>query len=161
MRFLFYDRILEMETDKRMLAVKMVGLAEEFFTHHYSRRAVMPPTMVVESLAQVAGWLNVASNNFNITTVLCLIEGVSVKREVRAGDSLLLDVTSLYLHPDGMTTRAEARVGSDVVMTIDRMIFANQKMEGGEFIRRERERFYYLSGGFELEEGAETCQSQG
>jgi 3-hydroxyacyl-[acyl-carrier-protein] dehydratase len=159
MRFLFYDRILEMETGKHALATKLVCLAEEYFTDHYSRRAVMPATLVIESLAQVAGWLNLASNNFNVTTVLCLIEGVRITKEVRSGDSLFLDVTALYLHPDGMTTRGEARIGEDVVMTIERMVFANQIAGGGEFIERERERFNYLSGGFELAEGAQTCQS--
>jgi 3-hydroxyacyl-[acyl-carrier-protein] dehydratase len=160
MRFLFYDRILEMEVGKHALATKMVSLAEEYFTDHYSRRALMPVTIIIESLAQVAGWLNLASNNFNVTTVLCLIEGVSINREVRSGDSLLLDVRALYLHPDGMTTRGEVRIGSEVVMTVERMVFANATAGGGEFIERERERFNYLSGGFKLAEGAQTCQSQ-
>jgi len=53
-RFLFCDRILELEPGKRALATKMVSLSEEFLPDHYARQPVMPSTMVMECLAQLA-----------------------------------------------------------------------------------------------------------
>lgn len=152
MRFLFYDRILELEIGKHARAVKLVTMADEYFTDHYPRRAIMPATLVVECLAQLAGWLNVASNGFNVTTVLCLIENARIYRQVEPGDGLTLEVSMLYSHRDGVTTRGEARVGSEVVATVDRLVLANQFVNDDSFVRRERERFHYLSGGYELSE---------
>jgi 3-hydroxyacyl-[acyl-carrier-protein] dehydratase len=152
MRFFFYDRILKMEIGKHALAAKVVALSDEYFADHYARRAVMPLTLLVECLAQLAGWLNVASNGFNVTTVLCLVEGVKAYRPVVPGDTLKLEVWMLYAHSDGVTVRAEARVESEVVVTVERIVLANKFANDSEHVRSERERFRYLSGGYPLAE---------
>lgn len=95
MRFLFYDRILELEVRKRALARKVVALSEEFFPEHYPRRPIMPATLLIETMAQTAGWLSVVSNDFAVDTVLGLIEGVQIFDQVRPGDVLTVEVLSL------------------------------------------------------------------
>ena len=148
MRFLFFDRFLEMELGKRALAIKSVSLADEYFPEHYPRTAIMPATLVVECLAQVGGWLHIASNGFSIRTVLGLIEGVTILRQTRPGDQLLLAVSTLYVHQDGATLAGEARVGDEVVVRVERMLFASERVRDAGFSARERALFDYVSGGF-------------
>jgi 3-hydroxyacyl-[acyl-carrier-protein] dehydratase len=147
-RFLLYDRIIEMEPGKRALATKLVTISDEYLDEHYGRRAQMPGTLVIESLAQVGGWLNLVSRDFSIRTVLGLIEGASLFRPVRPGDTLTLEVWMLYTHADGATVRGSARVGAQPVAVVDRILFVNQTVQDPAFSAEQRERFQYLSGGY-------------
>lgn len=145
MRFLFVDSILELEGGKRILATKAITAMDEYLTAHYPRRPVVPPTLVLESLAQTGGWLNLISRDFKVKTILVLIEGVRVHRQVRLGDTLFLEVQLLYAHSDGVTVRGEARVDSELVVTVDRIIFAHEVTSEESFAEESRERFRYLS----------------
>jgi len=55
--FLFVDRIIELEQDKRAVGLKNVTFNEPFFTGHFPERPVMPGVLILEALAQVAGVL--------------------------------------------------------------------------------------------------------
>lgn len=150
MRFLFYDRIIEMDIKKYAKATKMVSLADEYFPEHYPRCPIMPMTLVIETLAQLAGWLVVVSRDFRVGVILVLIEGVRLYRQVRPGDELILEVWILYSHHEGATLRGEVRIGNEIIAKIDRLVFAGQVVTDMEYINRERERFRYLSGEFKL-----------
>jgi len=149
-RFLFCDRIVELEPGNRALASKMVSLSEEFLPDHYPRQPVMPSTLVMECLAQLAGWLYVVTENFAITTVLGLAQGVSIHGMVRPGENLTLEAWVLYGHRDGVTMRGEARRGNEVILRAERMLFASRPSPAEADIARARELFRYISGGFQL-----------
>jgi len=149
-RFLLLDRILEFERDKRLVATKTATLAERFLTEHYARRPIVPATLVIESLAQAGGWLNVISRDFRLKVVLAVVEGVRLGRPVRPGEPLLIEAVMLYAHVDGVTVRGEARVDSETVASVERMVFAHESVEDEAFARTQRERFQYVSGGLRL-----------
>lgn len=153
MRFLFYDRILALEIGQRALALKAVALSEEFFPEHYPRRPIMPATLLVETMAQVAGWLNVVSNNFAVDTVLVLVEGVRIVEQARPGDLLTVEVHMMFQHHEGSTLKGEICRDQDTIATVDRMVFANGRVSDTGAIERERERFAYLSGNYDLDGG--------
>jgi len=151
-RFLLFDRIVEAERGKRMRATKLVTLADGCFVDHYPRRAVMPAALIIESLAQVGGMLNLYNHNFAVEMVLMLVDGVRVVRQVGQGESLALEVQMLYDHPYGATMRAEARVGDGLVVTVARMVYAHANTADPSAIRTNRDRFAYQSGGWALPE---------
>ena len=96
MRFLFCDRILELDPGNRAMASKMVSLSEEFLPDHYPRQPVMPAHSGLwnASRSWQAG-LYVVSENFAVTVVLGLAQGVSIHGMVRPGESLILEAWSL------------------------------------------------------------------
>ena len=150
MRFLFFDRILELEPGARALATKSVSVSDECLPEHYRRRPVMPVTLVVEALAQLAGWLHTITQGFAIRTVLGLMEGVRVFGEVKPGVTLLLEVWTDFAHKDGATLHGEARVDGQVVLSVERFLFASRPEKDAAFIQKRREVFRYMSGDFRL-----------
>ena len=55
--FLLVDRVIELEIEKRVKAVKNVTSNENFFNGHFPDHPVMPGVLIIEALAQAAGVL--------------------------------------------------------------------------------------------------------
>lgn len=54
--FLLVDRIAEIDNGK-IVGVKNVSINEEFFQGHYPGHPIMPGVLIIESMAQVGGFL--------------------------------------------------------------------------------------------------------
>jgi 3-hydroxyacyl-[acyl-carrier-protein] dehydratase len=93
---LLVDRVLELEPDKRIRAVKNVTINEPFFTGHFPHRPVMPGVMMLEALAQAAALLSFESQGIRSDdkTVYYFvgIDKARFKRPVEPGDQLILEV---------------------------------------------------------------------
>ncbi len=57
MRFILIDKIIELESGKRIQAVKNVTLAEEYLADHFPTFPVMPGVLLLEGLVESASWL--------------------------------------------------------------------------------------------------------
>jgi 3-hydroxymyristoyl/3-hydroxydecanoyl-(acyl carrier protein) dehydratase len=147
MRFLFYDRILKMQAGKHALGTRAVSIGDEFLPDHYSRRPLMPASLILESVTQVAGWLYIVTKHFAISTVLGLVEGVEILGDVRPGDTLELEAWMEYGHRDGATVRGVARVNGVDVLRAPRLVFASRPLLDAASIEEARNFFHYLSGG--------------
>ena len=68
--------------------------------------------------------------------VVALVEEVEIHRQVRSGETLDLEVWLVHRHLNGVTMRCQARVGDEPVATVERMVFANQKIDKSELSER-------------------------
>ena len=59
--FLLDDRVIELEPNKRIRAIKNVTINEPFFQGHFPNFPVMPGVLLIEGMAQTAGALCVAN----------------------------------------------------------------------------------------------------
>jgi 3-hydroxyacyl-[acyl-carrier-protein] dehydratase len=150
-RFLFYDRILEMQPGEHAIGTRAISIGDEFLPEHYGRRPLMPSTLVLESVTQVAGWLYIVTRHFAISTVLGVVEGVEILGDVRPGDTLELEVWMQYGHRDGATVRGAARVDGRDVMRVRRLLFASRPLRDPASIQEARDLFRYLSRGLAVE----------
>jgi 3-hydroxymyristoyl/3-hydroxydecanoyl-(acyl carrier protein) dehydratase len=95
MRFLLVDRVRELELGRRIVAVKNVTLESDYFGHHFPRLPIFPGTLVVEAMAQSAGYLLWRSveqaEGRRVLPVLTGIRGARFLRTVGAGDQLLIE----------------------------------------------------------------------
>lgn len=73
MRYLLVDRVLDWEAGKKIRGVKNIAMSEDFLEYHFVKNPVMPGVLLIEALAQLAGWLEAASSDFQSW---CLIERV-------------------------------------------------------------------------------------
>jgi 3-hydroxyacyl-[acyl-carrier-protein] dehydratase len=74
MRYYLVDRISEWEVNKRIRGVKNVAMTEDFLQYHFPRRPTMPGVLLLESMTQLAGWLEAISSEF---TTWFLLEHVT------------------------------------------------------------------------------------
>jgi 3-hydroxyacyl-[acyl-carrier-protein] dehydratase len=145
LRFLHVDRILEIEKKERILAAKFTTRMDEYLTGHYGRVPVVPSTMVIEALLQTAGWLHMVNWDFRVKGAVMLIEGVRIYRQVRPGETILLEAKALHTHPEGITAQAQARVGSEVILSIERIILSHDETSDPVFIEKKSKEFEYMS----------------
>src|SRR5258705_8948318 len=64
MRYYLVDRISEWEVNKSIRGIKNVAMTEDFLQYHFPRRPTMPGVLLLESMAQLAGWLEAISSEF-------------------------------------------------------------------------------------------------
>ncbi len=94
MRFLLIDRIIELEPDKSITALKNLSLAEEYLADHFPGFPVMPGVLMLETLIQAGGWLIRHSEDFAHSTIM-LKESRAIKFNsfVTPGNSLIVQMT--------------------------------------------------------------------
>ncbi len=94
--FLLVDRVLEIEDNVQIKAVKNVSINEPFFQGHFPKRPVMPGVLMLEALAQAAALLVFSSQGTTVeddsVVYFVGIDGARFKRPVEPGDQLVLDV---------------------------------------------------------------------
>lgn len=96
--FLLVDRVLSMDADQSIVALKNVTFNEHFFQGHFPDKAVMPGVLIIEALAQTAGILAYKSMNWSPEDSLFYlgaINEVRFKKTVLPGDQLKLTVKTL------------------------------------------------------------------
>ena len=97
--FLLVDRVLELEPNRRILAMKSVSINEPFFQGHFPGHPVMPGVLVLEALAQAGGLLTQlslgasAADKQDKLFYLVKIDNAKFSRMVVPGDQLELCVS--------------------------------------------------------------------
>jgi 3-hydroxymyristoyl/3-hydroxydecanoyl-(acyl carrier protein) dehydratase len=76
MRFLLYDRLTLLDTGRRVAGVKSFSLTDDDLCGHFARTPVIPGTMLIESMIQLLGWAIIHSHDFQLSAIVCLMEGV-------------------------------------------------------------------------------------
>ncbi|GIW87358.1 MAG: bifunctional enzyme LpxC/FabZ [Isosphaeraceae bacterium] len=113
--FLLVDRVLEIEGDQRIVAIKNVTFNEPYFQGHWPDYPLMPGVLVVEALAQTAGILLTRHYDFSGRyAVIAGIDGVRLRRPIVPGDQLEMEVTSRRFRPRMADVHGLARVAGQV-----------------------------------------------
>ncbi|MFP6805813.1 MAG: 3-hydroxyacyl-ACP dehydratase FabZ [Pseudomonadales bacterium] len=117
--FLFIDRVIEFEADKRIIAIKNVTINEPMFTGHFPKTPVFPGVYIVEALAQASGILAFKSKNRTLDDgyiyYLAGTDKTKFKRSVVPGDQLRLEVEITNLRNHWMKASGKAYVGDTLV----------------------------------------------
>jgi 3-hydroxyacyl-[acyl-carrier-protein] dehydratase len=70
MRFILIDKVVSLESGKRIKAVKSVSLAEEYLADHFPTFPVLPGVLLLEGLIESASWLVREAENFAHSMIL-------------------------------------------------------------------------------------------
>lgn len=95
--FLLIDRVLSLEPDKRIVALKNVTINEPFFPGHYPHHPVMPGVLIVEAMAQASALLSFKSMGVGADAksvyYFAGIDGARFRQPVGPGDQLIIKAT--------------------------------------------------------------------
>jgi len=112
MRWMWIDRVLELERGVRLVAIKNVSMAEEHLHDHFEQDAarglpalpVMPSSLIIEGMAQTAGILVGHANDFKEKVVLAKIGKAELERDAAPGQTLRYTATIERMDPLGAST---------------------------------------------------------
>jgi len=112
MRWIWIDRIVELQRGSRCVAIKNVSLAEEHLHDHFPGRPIMPATLMIEGMAQTAGIMVGHARDFREKVILAKIGKATFDRDVHPGQTLIYEATMDRIDEAGAST-------SGVVQLID------------------------------------------
>jgi beta-hydroxyacyl-ACP dehydratase FabZ len=109
------DRILELEKGVRVVGLKNVTMNEPFFQGHYPGHPVMPGVMIVEAMAQVAGFMILGEENTGKIPLFTSIDGFKFRRPVVPGDQLRIEAEMLKQRRSLAKVYCRALVNEEIV----------------------------------------------
>jgi 3-hydroxyacyl-[acyl-carrier-protein] dehydratase len=125
---LLVDRVLEIEKNVSIKALKNVTINEPFFMGHFPARPVMPGVMMLEALAQTAALLSFESMGTepgeDTVVYFVGIDGARFKRPVEPGDQLILEARidrvkgGIYKYKTRASVEGETAVEAELMCTM-------------------------------------------
>jgi beta-hydroxyacyl-ACP dehydratase FabZ len=122
--FLLVDRVLELEEDHKIVALKNVTINEPFFQGHFPGTPIMPGVLIVEAMGQAGGVLVAASLPEEKRGSLIYFMGfdkVRFRKPVVPGDQLILELKLLKKRSKVVKMAATASVDDAVVAEAELM----------------------------------------
>jgi 3-hydroxyacyl-[acyl-carrier-protein] dehydratase len=120
--FVMVDRILEIESGKRILTLKNVTINEPFFQGHFPENPVMPGVLILEALAQSGALLafeSMPEEHRNVLIYFAGVNNVKFRKVVIPGDQLVMEVTLRKLKTKAMLATGKATVDNQLVTEAD------------------------------------------
>lgn len=117
MRFNLVDRILEVEPQRSIRAVKHLTLGEEYLADHFPTFPVMPGVLMLEALVETAAWLLRIRDDFR-HSVIVLREAKNVKygNFMEPGRSMVM--TAELVEDDGSLATFKGKGEMDGASTV-------------------------------------------
>ncbi len=113
--FLMIDRVLELDGDRRGVGVKNVSINEPYFQGHYPGEPIMPGVMILEAMAQMSGiLLSQRLEHTGKVAVLLSMDKAKMRRPVRPGDQLIIEVETLHVRSRTGHCKCRAMVGANL-----------------------------------------------
>jgi 3-hydroxyacyl-[acyl-carrier-protein] dehydratase len=137
MRFTLIDRVLELEPNVRIVAVKNLSLAEEYLADHFPGFPVMPGVLMLEAMVQAGAWLVRVSEQFaHSMVVLKEARNIKYARFVEPGECLRVVVEQAEASAHEVRLRGQAQVG-EVTAASARLVLARYNLSEGDPSRAE------------------------
>lgn len=118
--FLFVDKIIEIEEDKRVAGIKKITGEEYFFKGHFPGRPILPGVIMIEALAQLGGTLMFnREENLNRPAYFIGLNNVRFRKAAIPGDTLRLEVRVERLKSRIAQLHGVVRVDNDIACEAD------------------------------------------
>ena len=119
MRFLFVDRILQLIPGEFVRGIKHVTRDDPWLYKDEQGRFCFAPSLIGESLGQLAAWNVMSYNNFSHRPVAGVVSSACLHRPVFPGETILLESSIDCLDEAAVQYHSIARVGDDTVFTVE------------------------------------------
>jgi 3-hydroxyacyl-[acyl-carrier-protein] dehydratase len=123
MRFLFYDKVLEVKKGKSIIGMKNFSLSEEYLRRHFSKKAIVPGTILIESMAQLLGWSIIFTHDFKLWAIMSLLENVVVSPMLRPAFHAEIHAEILSTSKQDSLGKAEIIAEGKCIASVQRIIY--------------------------------------
>jgi beta-hydroxyacyl-ACP dehydratase FabZ len=116
--FILIDRIIEIEPEKRIVALKNVTINEPFFQGHFPGQPIMPGVLIVEGMAQAGGVLVYQSTGpepFKGGIYFLGMDNVRFRKPVVPGDQILFNAEIIHHRKKAIKMAGTAYVDGQLV----------------------------------------------
>lgn len=141
MRWFWIDQFVEFERGRRAVAIKNISLVEEQLDGYLPGMAVMPPTLVIEGLAQTGGLLIGEIDEFRERVVLAKVTKAVFHQHGSPGDTLRYTTEIVGTPPGGAICRGTSHIGDKLQAEMELVFafldgrFASDLFGGGDLLR--------------------------
>ncbi|OAF20076.1 MULTISPECIES: 3-hydroxyacyl-ACP dehydratase FabZ family protein [Bradyrhizobium] len=133
--FHMIDRIVDLNVDEKRIVVEaLVPNASTIFEGHFPGYPLMPGVLLIESMAQASGWLQLGVLKFERMPILAAVKEAKVRGSVFPGDLMSIEATLTHQGSGYAVTEAKIRVGGKLransTLTFTQIPFPNADMRG-------------------------------
>ncbi|MFH0901125.1 MAG: 3-hydroxyacyl-ACP dehydratase FabZ family protein [Pseudomonadota bacterium] len=130
MRYFLIDKVTELVVGEKARGVKNVSLADEYLHDHFPDYPIMPGALIIEAIAQLAGFLlSVTVNQDDAPprrALLVQVRQAKFHQLVGPGDQLDIEVKLVSLLSSAALVKAEALVGNRRAVRAELMFTLNE-----------------------------------
>ena len=132
--FLLVDRIEKLDPGKNVIGIKNVTINEEFFQGHFPDKPIMPGVLILESMAQVSGFLmkHSVENPQDKLPVIAGVDKARFRRSVIPGDTLVIKSKVLRLRSKIAKVVAKGYVDENIASEAELMFAIQEKRKGAK-----------------------------
>jgi beta-hydroxyacyl-ACP dehydratase FabZ len=115
--FLLVDRVIEVDPDKRIVALKNVSINEPFFNGHFPGVPVMPGVLTIEAMAQAGAILGLLEKKADLSKTLIYFMGIDearFRRPIVPGDQMRIVVEVIRRKAVVWKMKGQVYVGSEL-----------------------------------------------
>lgn len=126
---LMVDEIKAIDPGKRIVGIKYITGNEPFFKGHFPGEPIMPGTLIIEAMAQVATFLfyQPGKESQKLNFYLGVVKDIRFLRPVTPRAELMMTAEPLRLAEDSAHVKVEASINGDVVSKGE-LIFVRRKV---------------------------------
>ncbi|MDI1353007.1 MAG: hydroxymyristoyl-ACP dehydratase [bacterium] len=119
MRFLFVDRIVHSVPGELIRGIKHITRDDSYLTYDEQQRTCFIPSLIGETLGQLAAWNVMQHNEFTLRPVAGVVANAYLHRPAYLGETLLLESFIDAIDDKAVQYHSVARVGKELVFSID------------------------------------------
>lgn len=128
--FLLIDRVVELVSGERIMALKNVTINEPFFQGHFPGTPIMPGVLILEAMAQAGGILALDSMPEALRGAVIYFMGmdkVRFRKPVVPGDQLIFEIRALKQRAKAVKMAGIAKVEDNIVAEAEMMASFGEK----------------------------------
>jgi 3-hydroxyacyl-[acyl-carrier-protein] dehydratase len=121
--FVLIDRLLELNPGTSAVATKTFGAEDGLFRDHFPGYAIVPGSLLIESMAQTAGWLVAATTGFSQPMHLVMVKDAKFRQPVLPDTMITLSAAIVSARGDVFEVAGAVHV-SDEAMATARLVLS-------------------------------------
>jgi 3-hydroxymyristoyl/3-hydroxydecanoyl-(acyl carrier protein) dehydratase len=119
MRFLFVDRIVDFVSGEWIRGIKHITRDDFYLIEDEQGRACFIPSLIGETLGQLAAWNVMQQNEFTLRPVAGVVNSAKLYRSAFVGETLLLESYIDTVDERAVLYHSKAKVGEELIFSIE------------------------------------------